>query len=99
MRRLPALAVTLPQFRAETGPAVAACLDAHRLGFAGAFAFDHLWPLGQRDRPAAEGWTLLAALAGAVGAEGSGGLKERSDRPPVDRGSGGLKASPPVDGP
>jgi alkanesulfonate monooxygenase SsuD/methylene tetrahydromethanopterin reductase-like flavin-dependent oxidoreductase (luciferase family) len=86
MRRLPVLAVTLPQFRAETGPAVAACLDAHRLGFAGAFVFDHLWPLGQRDRPAAEGWTLLAALAGAVGAEGSGGLKPS---PPVDRGSAG----------
>jgi alkanesulfonate monooxygenase SsuD/methylene tetrahydromethanopterin reductase-like flavin-dependent oxidoreductase (luciferase family) len=97
MRRLPALAVTLPQFRAETGPAVAACLDAHRLGFAGAFVFDHLWPLGQRDRPAAEGWTLLAALAGAIGAEGSGGLKERSDSPPVGGGSGGLKPSPPVD--
>jgi alkanesulfonate monooxygenase SsuD/methylene tetrahydromethanopterin reductase-like flavin-dependent oxidoreductase (luciferase family) len=89
MRRLPVLAVTLPQFRAETGPAVAACLDAHRLGFAGAFVFDHLWPLGQRDRPAAEGWTLLAALAGAVGAEGSGGLKERSDSALVDRGSAG----------
>jgi alkanesulfonate monooxygenase SsuD/methylene tetrahydromethanopterin reductase-like flavin-dependent oxidoreductase (luciferase family) len=86
MRRLPALAVTLPQFRAETGPAVAACLDAHRLGFAGAFVFDHLWPLGQRDRPAAEGWTLLAALAGTVGAEGPGGLK---GSPPVDRGSAG----------
>jgi o-succinylbenzoate---CoA ligase len=28
---------------------------------------------------------------------GSGGLKERSDRPPVDRGSGGLTPSPPVD--
>jgi alkanesulfonate monooxygenase SsuD/methylene tetrahydromethanopterin reductase-like flavin-dependent oxidoreductase (luciferase family) len=72
MRRLPALAVTLPQFRAETGPAVAACLRAHRLGFAGAFVFDHLWPLGQPDRPAAEGWTLLAALAGAVGGKSRG---------------------------
>jgi alkanesulfonate monooxygenase SsuD/methylene tetrahydromethanopterin reductase-like flavin-dependent oxidoreductase (luciferase family) len=82
---LPALAVTLPLFHAETGPAVAACLQAHRLGYAGAFVFDHLWPLGQRDRPAAEGWTLLAALAAAVGQGGPGTLEPG---PPVDRGPG-----------
>jgi alkanesulfonate monooxygenase SsuD/methylene tetrahydromethanopterin reductase-like flavin-dependent oxidoreductase (luciferase family) len=70
---LPALAVTLPQFHAETGPAVAAGLQAHRLGYAGAFVFDHLWPLGQRDRPAAEAWTLLAALAARVGEQRGAG--------------------------
>jgi alkanesulfonate monooxygenase SsuD/methylene tetrahydromethanopterin reductase-like flavin-dependent oxidoreductase (luciferase family) len=31
------------------------------------FVFDHLWPLGQPQRPALEGWTLLAALAARVG--------------------------------
>jgi alkanesulfonate monooxygenase SsuD/methylene tetrahydromethanopterin reductase-like flavin-dependent oxidoreductase (luciferase family) len=89
MGRLPALAVTLPQYRVEPGPAVAACLDARRLGFAGAFLFDHLWALGgDRTRPALECWTLLAGLAGRVGPAAD---------PPVDRGSGGLEASPPVD--
>jgi alkanesulfonate monooxygenase SsuD/methylene tetrahydromethanopterin reductase-like flavin-dependent oxidoreductase (luciferase family) len=88
MRRLPALAVTLPQFRAETGPAVAACLRAQGLGYAGAFAFDHLWPLGQPDRPAAEGWTLLAALAGAVAGE-AGGLPPAAPAAPADPAAGG----------
>jgi alkanesulfonate monooxygenase SsuD/methylene tetrahydromethanopterin reductase-like flavin-dependent oxidoreductase (luciferase family) len=65
---LPTLAVTLPQFAADPGPTVAACLDAHRLGFAGTFLFDHLWPLGdQRTRPALECWTMLTALAAEVG--------------------------------
>jgi alkanesulfonate monooxygenase SsuD/methylene tetrahydromethanopterin reductase-like flavin-dependent oxidoreductase (luciferase family) len=75
--RLPVLGVTLPQFAAEPGPAVEACLDARRLGFGGAFVFDHLWPLGQPARPALEGWTLLAALAAAAGDRqgGAGGFR------------------------
>ena len=65
---LPALAVTLPQFATHAGPSRSACLDADRLGFAGAFVFDHLWPLGgPRSRPALEAWTLLAALAAEAG--------------------------------
>jgi alkanesulfonate monooxygenase SsuD/methylene tetrahydromethanopterin reductase-like flavin-dependent oxidoreductase (luciferase family) len=59
---LPGLAVTLPQFNLDPGPALAACRDAWRLGFGGAFVFDHLWPLGAPTRPALEGWTLLAAI-------------------------------------
>jgi alkanesulfonate monooxygenase SsuD/methylene tetrahydromethanopterin reductase-like flavin-dependent oxidoreductase (luciferase family) len=66
--QLPTLAITLPQFATHAGPSRSACLDAHRLGFAGAFVFDHLWPIGgPRTRPALEGWTLLAALAAEVG--------------------------------
>ena len=60
----PLLAVTLPQFSERPGPALEAAADAQRLGFAGAFVFDHLWPLGgPRTRPALECWTLLAAVA------------------------------------
>ena len=71
---VPLLAVTLPQFSERPGPALEAAGDARRLGFAGAFVFDHLWPLGgPRTRPALECWTLLAAVAAATGApEGSG---------------------------
>jgi alkanesulfonate monooxygenase SsuD/methylene tetrahydromethanopterin reductase-like flavin-dependent oxidoreductase (luciferase family) len=65
---LPILAVTLPQFSLRPGPSLAACLDARRLGFGGAFVFDHLWPLGgDRTRPVLECWTLLAALAAETG--------------------------------
>jgi alkanesulfonate monooxygenase SsuD/methylene tetrahydromethanopterin reductase-like flavin-dependent oxidoreductase (luciferase family) len=74
----PALGVTLPQFSERVGPALDACRDARRLGFGGAFVFDHLWPLGgPRTRPALECWTLLAALAAEVGRRpgGAGGFR------------------------
>jgi len=64
---LPALGLTLPQFNERPGPALEAGRDAWALGFGGVFVFDHLWPLGQPERPALEGWTLLAALAAQVG--------------------------------
>jgi alkanesulfonate monooxygenase SsuD/methylene tetrahydromethanopterin reductase-like flavin-dependent oxidoreductase (luciferase family) len=66
--RLPSLGLTLPQFSTDPGAALAAGRDAHRLGFAGVFVFDHMWPLGgPRTRAALEGWTLLAAVAAEVG--------------------------------
>jgi alkanesulfonate monooxygenase SsuD/methylene tetrahydromethanopterin reductase-like flavin-dependent oxidoreductase (luciferase family) len=74
----PVLGVTLPQFSERVGPALDACRDARRLGFGGAFVFDHLWPLGgPRTRPALECWTLLAALAAEVGRQpgGAGGFR------------------------
>jgi alkanesulfonate monooxygenase SsuD/methylene tetrahydromethanopterin reductase-like flavin-dependent oxidoreductase (luciferase family) len=64
---LPTLGLTLPQFNERPGLALDACSEAWELGFGGVFVFDHLWPLGQPQRPALEGWTLLAALAARVG--------------------------------
>jgi alkanesulfonate monooxygenase SsuD/methylene tetrahydromethanopterin reductase-like flavin-dependent oxidoreductase (luciferase family) len=70
---LPVLAVTLPQFTGDPRPALEACVDARRVGFGGAFVFDHLWPLGgPRTRPALECWTLLAAVAAEVGRQPGG---------------------------
>jgi len=66
------LGLTLPQFNERPGAALDACQEAWSLGFAGVFVFDHLWPLGQPERPALEGWTLLAALAARVGPGGDG---------------------------
>jgi len=65
---MPALAVTLPQFRSAPDETLDALEDSHRLGYSGGFVFDHLWPLGQPQRPALECWTLLAALAGRLSA-------------------------------
>jgi alkanesulfonate monooxygenase SsuD/methylene tetrahydromethanopterin reductase-like flavin-dependent oxidoreductase (luciferase family) len=71
---VPLLAVTLPQFTGDPGPALEGAVDARRLGFAGAFVFDHLWPLGgDRTRPALECWTLLASVAAAT--RGPGGFR------------------------
>jgi alkanesulfonate monooxygenase SsuD/methylene tetrahydromethanopterin reductase-like flavin-dependent oxidoreductase (luciferase family) len=69
---LPVLGLTLPQFNERPGPALEASRDAWTLGFGGVFVFDHLWPLGQPQRPALEGWTLLAALAAHVGRQPEG---------------------------
>jgi alkanesulfonate monooxygenase SsuD/methylene tetrahydromethanopterin reductase-like flavin-dependent oxidoreductase (luciferase family) len=68
---MPLLGVTLPQFTVDPGPAIAAAADARAAGYAGAFVFDHMWPLGgPRTRPILEAWALLGALAASAGAPG-----------------------------
>jgi alkanesulfonate monooxygenase SsuD/methylene tetrahydromethanopterin reductase-like flavin-dependent oxidoreductase (luciferase family) len=73
MGRLPLLGLTLPQFTERPEAALGAAVDAKRLGFAGGFVFDHLWPLGAPERPALECWTMLAAVAAAT--RGSGDFR------------------------
>lgn len=61
---LPAVGTLLPQLTADPQPALDAVDLAHRLGLAGAFLLDHLWPLGgPRTAPILECWTLMGALA------------------------------------
>lgn len=55
--------MTLPQFRHDAEAAVAVARRAEAAGLDGVFVFDHLWPLGQRMRPALHSLTLLGALA------------------------------------
>lgn len=55
--------ITLPQFRHDAEPAVAAARAAEAAGLDGVFVFDHLWPLGSPDRPALYCNVLLGALA------------------------------------
>lgn len=55
--------ITLPQFRDDPDTAIAVALDAEAAGLDGVFVFDHLWPMGQPDRPAIHSMALLGALA------------------------------------
>jgi alkanesulfonate monooxygenase SsuD/methylene tetrahydromethanopterin reductase-like flavin-dependent oxidoreductase (luciferase family) len=58
--------ITLPHFRDEADTAMAAARRAEELGIDGVFCFDHLWPMGQPDRPAISSGPLLGALAAAT---------------------------------
>lgn len=55
--------ISLPQFRHDAEPAIGVARRAEAAGLDGVFAFDHLWPIGQRTRPALHSLTLLGALA------------------------------------
>ncbi|HWC11066.1 MAG TPA: LLM class flavin-dependent oxidoreductase [Acidimicrobiales bacterium] len=55
--------ITLPQFRDDAEPALAVARAAEAVGLDGVFVFDHLWPLGQPDRPALHSHVLLGALS------------------------------------
>ena len=55
--------VTVPQFRHDAEAAVEVAQRAEAAGLDGVFVFDHLWPIGQRMRPALHSTTLLGALA------------------------------------
>jgi alkanesulfonate monooxygenase SsuD/methylene tetrahydromethanopterin reductase-like flavin-dependent oxidoreductase (luciferase family) len=55
--------ITLPQFRDDAEPALATARAAEAAGLDGVFVFDHMWPLGQPDRPALHSLVLLGALA------------------------------------
>lgn len=57
------IGVTLPQFRPSAEPAIEAAKAAEAAGLDGVFVFDHVWAIGQPDRPALNAWPLLGALA------------------------------------
>jgi hypothetical protein len=55
--------VTLPTFRPDAAAALDGARRAEELGLDGVFVFDHLWPLGRRDRPALSAFPVLGAVA------------------------------------
>lgn len=57
------IGITLPQFRHDAVAALDVARRAEAAGLDGVFVFDHLWPIGQPDRPALHGASLAAALA------------------------------------
>jgi hypothetical protein len=57
------IGVLLPSFRVGADDALAAASLAAAHGLDGVFAYDHLWPLGQPQRPSLAPFPLLAAVA------------------------------------
>jgi alkanesulfonate monooxygenase SsuD/methylene tetrahydromethanopterin reductase-like flavin-dependent oxidoreductase (luciferase family) len=78
------IGVTLPQFGDEAGPAIETARRAEELGLDGVFCFDHLWPMGQPDRPALSSAPLLGAVTAATSSLAVGTLVARIELVPDD---------------
>ncbi len=76
--------MVLPSFRADAGEALTAAEQADELGVDGIFCFDHVWPLGQPERPAIAPFPLLAAIAGRTRSVSVGTLVARVGLVPND---------------
>ena len=59
--------VVLPTFRDTPDAAFAAATAAVAAGVDGVFCYDHIWPIGQPERPALAPFPLLGALATMLG--------------------------------
>lgn len=57
------LGLILPTFRDDADDALALAGEAEAAGLDGVFAFDHLWPIGEPERPALAPFPVLAAVA------------------------------------
>ncbi len=55
--------LVVPSFRLDADTAIATAVQAEESGLDGAFAYDHLFPMGQPERPAVPCFPLLGALA------------------------------------
>lgn len=58
--------VILPTFRDTPGEALDAAREAVDAGVDGVFCYDHLWPMGQPERPALAPFPILGALAASL---------------------------------
>jgi hypothetical protein len=65
--------VVLPTFRDSPDDAFAAAAQAFAAGVDGVFCYDHIWPMGQPERPALAPFPLLGALAADVSAPATPG--------------------------
>jgi alkanesulfonate monooxygenase SsuD/methylene tetrahydromethanopterin reductase-like flavin-dependent oxidoreductase (luciferase family) len=67
--------IVLPTFRDTPDEAFAVAAEAAGAGIDGVFCYDHIWPLGQPERPALAPFPLLGALAARLPerADGKGG--------------------------
>jgi hypothetical protein len=58
------LGVLLPTFRDSPHDALRVATRAEEIGLDGVFAFDHLWPIGDRERPSLAPFPVLAQVVG-----------------------------------
>jgi alkanesulfonate monooxygenase SsuD/methylene tetrahydromethanopterin reductase-like flavin-dependent oxidoreductase (luciferase family) len=65
--------VVLPTFRESPADALGAADAAVAAGVDGLFCYDHIWPLGQPQRPALAPFPILGALAARFAPRGDGG--------------------------
>ena len=66
--------IVLPTFRDTPDAAFAAATAAVTAGVDGVFCYDHIWPIGQPERPALAPFPILGALATMLGpSAGPGG--------------------------
>jgi hypothetical protein len=63
--------VILPTFQDTPAPAFEAARRATEAGVDGLFCYDHLWPMGQPERPALAPFPILGALAANLSGFGS----------------------------
>ena len=70
--------MTLPQFTGDVSIVRSAVRRAVEAGLDSVWVFDHMWPLGHRERPILEGWSTLAFLAAYSKDIGVGTLVTRS---------------------
>ena len=70
--------VTLPQFREDGSDLIEGSRRAVDAGLDSLWLFDHLWPLGNKERPIMECWSGLAYLAASTRSVGVGTLVTRS---------------------
>lgn len=78
------IGVTLPHFRDDADAALAAACRAEEVGLDGVFCFDHLWPMGQPERPAVPSVPLLGAVAAVTSEIAIGPLVARIGLVPDD---------------
>jgi hypothetical protein len=57
--------IVLPTFRETPDDALRAAHEAFEAGVDGVFCYDHIWPLGEPDRPSLAPFPILAVLAAA----------------------------------
>jgi alkanesulfonate monooxygenase SsuD/methylene tetrahydromethanopterin reductase-like flavin-dependent oxidoreductase (luciferase family) len=76
--------VILPTFRTSADEALAVARQADELGIDGVFCYDHLWPMGQPDRPALAPFPVLGAVATATARVAVGTLVARIGLVPVE---------------
>jgi alkanesulfonate monooxygenase SsuD/methylene tetrahydromethanopterin reductase-like flavin-dependent oxidoreductase (luciferase family) len=65
--------IVLPTFRESPDDALEAAHAAFAAGVDGVFCYDHIWPMGEPDRPALAPFPILATLAATVDARPGGG--------------------------